>query len=208
MLLLQQVAPFNDQTINFGDDSLQRCRTGASALIAPKKVDDHSRDTPAVGKSRMRQMRNIGMKWAVGWSAVAATVILFVPFHAAQGQTHGSASGSTTFRQCMKASGGVTSAMKACLSGEYTRLDRELNVTYKSVMKQLKTPHLRTRLVESQRVWIWRRDFDCKLKVESSSAKGGTAGDIIYDDCRVEKVRDRIKWLKLVPQNPSYLKKV
>ncbi|HEX4874686.1 MAG TPA: lysozyme inhibitor LprI family protein [Sphingorhabdus sp.] len=156
----------------------------------------------------MNRTGNIGMKWAVAWSVIAFTMVLFSPNSAAQGQSHDSANGSATFSRCMKASGGVTSAMKACLSAEYTRLDRELNVTYKSVMKALKTPHLRTRLVESQRVWIWRRDFDCKLRVENSGAKGGTAGDIIYDDCRVEKVRDRIKWLKLVPRNPSYLAKV
>lgn len=153
-------------------------------------------------------MCNIGLKRASRLALVAAASVLFSPISAAQGQSHDSAAGSATFSRCMKASGGVTSAMKACLSAEYTRLDRELNVTYKSVMKQLKTPHLRTRLVESQRVWIWRRDFDCKLRVENSGAKGGTAGDIIYDDCRVEKVRDRIKWLKLVPRNPSYLTKV
>jgi uncharacterized protein YecT (DUF1311 family) len=115
---------------------------------------------------------------------------------------------SPAFKRCMAASGGVTSDMRACLHSEYDRLDKELNITYRSVMKQLKTKQLKVRLVEVQRVWIWRRDFDCQSKVDSSGAKGGTAGDLIYDDCLVTTVRQRIAWLKKVPTNPRYLTKV
>jgi uncharacterized protein YecT (DUF1311 family) len=128
--------------------------------------------------------------------------------HSSAAMASSQANNDTTLRKCMKTSGGVTVDMRACLHDEYTRLDRELNRTYRSVRKQLKTPYLRTRLTESQRVWIWRRDPDCKLKLEQSPAKGGTAGDLIYDDCLVSKVRDRIAWLKKVPANPGYLTKV
>jgi uncharacterized protein YecT (DUF1311 family) len=115
---------------------------------------------------------------------------------------------SPAFKACMKKSGGITASMRACLHAEYTRLDRELNITYKSVMKQLKTKDQKTRLVNSQRVWIWRRDEQCQRRVDESGAKGGTAGDLIYDDCRVTMVRERINWLKKVPSNPGYLSKV
>lgn len=115
---------------------------------------------------------------------------------------------SPAFKACMKQSGGVTASLRACLNTEYRTLDRELNVTYKSVMKQLKTKDLRTRLVNSQRVWIWRRDDQCQRKVDESGMKGGTAGDLVYDDCRVTMVRERIRWLKKVPSNPGYLSKV
>lgn len=108
---------------------------------------------------------------------------------------------------CMKQSGGVTADMRACLADEYRRLDRDLNVTYKSVMRQL-TPRQRTRLKESQRAWIWRRDYDCKALVKAKPYAGGTAGDLVYDDCRLQKVRERTAWLKKVPANPGYLKKV
>ncbi|NJS13858.1 MAG: DUF1311 domain-containing protein [Sphingopyxis sp.] len=98
--------------------------------------------------------------------------------------------------------------MRACLHAEYGLLDRQINITYKSTMKQLKTAHLQGRLVDSQRVFIWRRDYDCRAKADQSGAKGGTAWDLIYDDCRVVMVRKRIAWLKKVPANPGYLTKV
>jgi uncharacterized protein YecT (DUF1311 family) len=56
---------------------------------------------------------------------------------------------SPAFKRCMAASGGVTSKMRACLHAEYDRLDKELNLTYRSVMKQLNTKQLRERLVGS-----------------------------------------------------------
>ena len=116
--------------------------------------------------------------------------------------------GSIEFRNCMKEAGGITSEMRACLHTEYGLLDRQINITYKSTMKQLKTVELRNTLVRSQRTFIWQRDFDCKLKADESGTKGGTAWDLIYDDCRVTKVRNRIAWLKKVPANPRYLTKV
>ena len=109
---------------------------------------------------------------------------------------------------CISRSGGVTSDMRACLASEYGRLDTNLNKTYKKIMQQLRTKDLRTRLVNSQRVWIWRRDDRCRSKVEASGMRGGTAADLIYDDCRNKLVRERIIWLNKVPKNPGYLTKV
>lgn len=140
-------------------------------------------------------------------AAAAAVLLISLGSAASRAEARESAE-SPVFSKCMKASGGVTSEMRACLHAEYKRLDRELNVTYKSVMKQLKTQDLRTRLVNSQRVWIWRRDNDCQLKVDNSGTKGGTAADLIYDDCLVTTVRKRIEWLRKVPANPGYLAKV
>lgn len=115
---------------------------------------------------------------------------------------------SAAFESCVDNSGGVTAEMLACLSREYKRLDRRLNVTYRTVMKQLPTQNLRTRLRNSQRVWIWRRDDQCQRKVDASGAKGGTAGDLIYSNCRVTMLRERIRWLNKVPANHAYLSKV
>jgi uncharacterized protein YecT (DUF1311 family) len=136
----------------------------------------------------------------------ASVVILFIatsPPSSAQ-----TTDGSAALKACMSKSGGVTADMRACLNTEYKRLDRDLNTTYASVMKQLKTKDLRERLVNSQRVWIWRRDDYCKREAEQSGVSGGTAGDLIYDECRVTMVRERIIWLKKVPKNPAYLAKV
>ena len=102
---------------------------------------------------------------------------------------------------CIAASGGVTSEMRSCLQAEYIYLDRQLNLTYKAVRRELKAPYLRKRLVEAQRAWVWRRDHDCRLKREQSPAQGGTVADLIFDDCRVEAVRERIEWLYSLPVN-------
>ena len=120
----------------------------------------------------------------------------------------GKVSASPALDACISRSGGVTSDMRACLASEYGRLDTNLNKTYKKIMGQLRTKDLRTRLVHSQRVWIWRRDDQCRSKVEASGMSGGTAADLIYDDCRNKLVRDRIIWLNKVPKNPGYLTKV
>ena len=139
---------------------------------------------------------------------IAAFLLFFGHGAATHADTPHKSENATALGNCIRASGGVTSDMRACLRAEYVRLDRELNTTYTAVMKQLKTERLRKRLVESQRVWIWRRDYDCELQRKESAGNGGTAGDLIYDDCVVLKVRERIQWLKKVPNNPGYLTKV
>lgn len=124
---------------------------------------------------------------------------------AAAGQASG---GSPALKACIARSGGVTASMRACLADEYQRLDRQLNSTYRAVMKQLPNADLRGRLVQSQRVWIWRRDDVCRTRAANSPGAGGTAGDLVYDDCRVTMVRQRIDWLRKVPANHGYLTKV
>lgn len=138
-----------------------------------------------------------------------ACTLLAVATHspASAAGARAAAAESAAFKKCMKASGGVTARMQGCMGTEYARLDRQLNVTYRSVMKQLKTKQQRTRLVEVQRVWIWRRDNDCLARAKAQGG-GGTAGDLIYNDCRIQMVRKRIVWLTRVPANPGYLTKV
>ena len=109
---------------------------------------------------------------------------------------------------CVDQSGGNTLRMQECLRIEYDKQDRTLNITYKRVKQQLKSKYLRQRLVGSQRVWIWRRDSECSAKTQASPLYGGSATQLLYQDCRIEMVRERIQWLKKVPQNPGYLTKV
>ena len=115
---------------------------------------------------------------------------------------------SDDFHSCIARSEGITAEMRSCQSREYAQLDRTLNKTYKVVMAQLGTKDLRERLVQSQRVWIWRRDENCRTKIQASPIHGGSAAELVYQDCRIKMVRDRIQWLKKVPRNPGYLAKV
>lgn len=140
---------------------------------------------------------------AKAWLVILTGLVVSSPAAAAD-----TAAGSPAFKRCMKASGGVTASMRACISTEYGLLDRDLNATYRRVMRQLPTAHLRGRLRESQRVWLWRRDYDCNRAVDTSGFRGGTAGDLIYDDCQLTELRERLAWLRKVPANHGYLKKV
>lgn len=115
---------------------------------------------------------------------------------------------SDDFHSCIARSKGITAEMQNCQATEYARQDQLLNQTYKNVMAQLRTKDLRARLVQSQRVWIWRRDEDCRTKIQASAINGGSAADLVYHDCRLQMVRERIQWLKKVPKNPGYLTKV
>ena len=115
---------------------------------------------------------------------------------------------SDSFHSCIARTKGITAEIQTCQANEYARLDQQLNQTYKNIMAQLGTKKLRIRLVQSQKVWIWRRDEDCRTKIQASVINGGSAADLVYHDCRIKMVRDRIHWLKKVPRNPGYLSKV
>jgi len=115
---------------------------------------------------------------------------------------------SSAFKACVMRSGGVTAVLKNCLAAEHRLRDRELNRTYKSVMKQLRTQALRIRLRDSQRVWLRQRDQICQLAVDKSGMDGGTGGALVFDDCQVQRLGERILWLRKVPANPGYLTKV
>ncbi len=148
-----------------------------------------------------------GLSLALRLALVAGLTAAIVPPPAAAAAPDPARS-SPMLKACIARSGGVTASMRSCLADEYGRLDRQLNSTYRAVMKQLPTADLRGRLVQSQRVWIWRRDDVCRTRAASSPGAGGTAGDLVYDDCRVTMVRQRIDWLRMVPANPGYLTKV
>lgn len=143
-----------------------------------------------------------------GAARQSAALLLALAAPTAPAAAAAPAANSPALKACIARSGGVTASMRACLAEEYGRLDRQLNSTYRAVMKQLPTADLRGRLVQSQRVWIWRRDDVCRTRAASSPGAGGSAGDLVYDDCRVTMVRQRIDWLRKVPANPGYLTKV
>jgi uncharacterized protein YecT (DUF1311 family) len=143
--------------------------------------------------------------WSVGFLSMALVACLVAVHASGEG---GNSSSSPKLKACIDASGGVTAEMRRCLSGEHRRLDGELNRTYKSVMRQLKSTDQKRQLIESQRVWLRLRDERCLSKVKDSGMEGGTGGDLIYDDCQLNLLRQRIEWLKKVPSNPGYLKKV
>lgn len=102
---------------------------------------------------------------------------------------------SPVFRQCVRDSGGVTTAMRACMASEYRRLDRALNAAYRAALRRSPGDAARARLRDGQRAWLKDRDAICRAEVERSGMAGGTGGLLIEDSCRLRLLSERTQWL-------------
>lgn len=103
---------------------------------------------------------------------------------------------SAEYRQCMAtddAAGGVTSAMLDCIGAETERQDVRLNLGYRQAMARL-DPAGRTRLRQSERAWLARRDTRCRKA--SASEGGGSAAGLVYADCILQETAVRAAWLE------------
>jgi len=89
-----------------------------------------------------------------------------------------------------------------CFGDTFQRLDKELNRVYQELLKSLTRPAegnldypaIRTRLVESQRLWIQFRDKDCQAFIMLNG--GGTAQASLHSDCLSKRTEHRIKELR------------
>jgi len=107
---------------------------------------------------------------------------------------------SPAFRQCVRGSGGVTAAMRACMADEYRRLDKALNAAYRGALRRLPNDAARSRLRDVQRAWLNTREPLCRAEIEKSGMAGGTGGLLIEDSCRLRVVSERTQWLHAYPQ--------
>ncbi len=108
---------------------------------------------------------------------------------------------SPAFRQCVRGSGGVTAAMRACMADEYSRLDKALNAAYRGALRRLPNDSARSRLRAAQRTWLNNRETVCRTEVERSGMAGGTGGLLIEDSCRLRVVSERTQWLRTYPSS-------
>ncbi|MDR3054224.1 MAG: lysozyme inhibitor LprI family protein [Zoogloeaceae bacterium] len=77
-----------------------------------------------------------------------------------------------------------------CYADEYKAVDRELDRVYASYRSSLDDTHKES-LENVQIAWIKYRDLSCHF--QSSSAKGGSAYQMIINICLADKTRARIK---------------
>ncbi|WP_439569858.1 lysozyme inhibitor LprI family protein [Sphingopyxis sp.] len=106
---------------------------------------------------------------------------------------------SPAFRQCVRDSGGVTAAMRACMAGEYRRLDKALNAAYRGALRRSPGDTARARLRDAQRAWLKDREAICRAEVERSGMAGGTGGLLIEDSCHLRLLSERTRWLESQP---------
>jgi uncharacterized protein YecT (DUF1311 family) len=107
------------------------------------------------------------------------SVTVAVALAAIVGAAHASpltpADTSKAYAACMDQSGGVTSEMEDCISGEFELQDRRLNRSYKALMASI--PEKRLELRDAQRKWIAFRDANCGFYYD---AEGGSAARLAW----------------------------
>jgi uncharacterized protein YecT (DUF1311 family) len=97
------------------------------------------------------------------------------------------------YLRCIEASGGVTASLNECSYGEADRLDRRLNVSYRSTLARLSRPKA-MELRSGQRGWLASRYDKCEKDLESEL--GGSMHLMNLLSCQVEEVRRRIIWIE------------
>lgn len=117
-------------------------------------------------------------------AALLIALALSATPHAAQAQEPGL---RKSYGTCMERSGGVTSAMQECISGEHTHQDRRLNTAYQSAQTKL-SQQRRNQLRDVQRKWIAYRDADCALRADPG---GGSASQMTENSCVLDKTAQR-----------------
>ncbi len=90
--------------------------------------------------------------------------------------------------RCLAAAGGVTTAVRACLTREAQQQDARLNAAYRKLAALLE-PQVRPRLVDAQRAWLAFRTKDCAF--EGARDAGGSDAALAVDQCSLARTRDR-----------------
>ncbi|WP_447591561.1 lysozyme inhibitor LprI family protein [Aquipseudomonas campi] len=102
---------------------------------------------------------------------------------------------SSTYSQCMKASGGITVEMLDCIASETKLQDARLNQNYRAATQTLK--RLLPQLRGAQRLWIQYRDAECGLQ---GSLTGGSMDGINRASCFLEMTKTRADQLDSLAQ--------
>jgi uncharacterized protein YecT (DUF1311 family) len=100
-----------------------------------------------------------------------------------------------TLVACTKKSGGVTAAMRSCLSDASQAMDAQLNVVYRRLMAKLDKPNAEL-LRDAQRNWLAFRQAETTFARAAGPDQGATLGLIVLDDLNYTMLKDRTKALQ------------
>lgn len=84
--------------------------------------------------------------------------------------------------------------MKKCAQDKYSKIDRQLNQTYQTLMAKLDDNQRKQRLISAQRSWIQFRDKSCSY--EASEALGGSLEGLLLTNCLTRVTDQRTSELK------------
>lgn len=88
---------------------------------------------------------------------------------------------TSEYAKCMKAAKSVDPAMRDCVSDEFVRQDKILNVTYRRLLDSLDPPR-RSQLVDTQRLWLKYTEANCAFY---DDPEGGTNAKLEAMECTV-----------------------
>lgn len=126
-------------------------------------------------------------------SFLLAAIAVIMPSIPVYAQAAAGKTAQSTFDRCLNtgdARMGVMPAIFDCYRQELSRKDKQLNITYRAVRKNL-TPAKQRELQVLERGWIAQRDKTCKAE-----ADGSQDGQISWYGCLLQETERRIAWLK------------
>jgi uncharacterized protein YecT (DUF1311 family) len=94
---------------------------------------------------------------------------------------------SKAYAACLDKSGGVTTAMQACIADEFERQDKRLNAAYKGLLGAVSEKR-KVKLRDIQRKWIAFLDANCSFY---DDPEGGTADRLAANECRATHTAQR-----------------
>lgn len=99
---------------------------------------------------------------------------------------------SRRYDECAGRTEGITPKIIDCIDEEFERVDRNLNASYRSVLKRLQDDAARETLRLLQRAWLKTRWKQCD---NIADGDGGQAAQIDDRNCRLEETARRTLWL-------------
>lgn len=123
--------------------------------------------------------------------ALAILVLLSTPLKA--GQEGGNPTAQRVGSGDCFGAGQTTSDILDCLGDANRSDDKELNATYRQIMRRL-SPQRRAQLRALQRRWLEKRKSECNAEAEAYST--GSWWPVIYGQCIDSSTIVRTDWLK------------
>lgn len=99
---------------------------------------------------------------------------------------------SAEYSRCIDKSGGTDPAILDCISAEYVRVDKRLNIAYKKLMNLLQ-PERKKQLQDAQRLWGKFTEANCVFYYDP---EGGTSAHLMANECDVTARVTRAKELE------------
>ncbi|MDX1920315.1 MAG: lysozyme inhibitor LprI family protein [Candidatus Caenarcaniphilales bacterium] len=98
-----------------------------------------------------------------------------------------------SFTDCMNSSGGVTSEMLDCCSLELTKQEQIIRKTNEDLNTKLPSESQKEALQTSQKLWENYRQIHCLVSLDPD---GGSASNLVYNDCLVTETTRRARELQ------------